>query len=190
MYSDENVQRYAKGFYPVAILLILVPLVDLSLRTFPPQFGTLQWRFATVGLLLGNLGTILLGTGLLGLLAAIAGHRKLLRGIGFVALALAVILLAIVVLFGLDAIQIRRLANPNFKRAILLSSLGALTTGTLAIIALAALGRGAIMASRPGRAPVGRKKAAPSPIVMSQRATAAPTAPAEVTVRPGATESV
>jgi hypothetical protein len=183
MFTDENVQRYAKGLYPIAALLILVPLVDLSLRTFPPQFGTLQWRFATVGLLIGNTGTVLLGTGLLGLVAVIAGHRRFLRVLGFITLGLAVALLAVVVLFTLDAVQIRRLANQNFKRAVFLSSVGAMTTGLLGILALAGIGRGALSASRVTRAVAGRKKPA-SPIVVGPR-----TAAAEVAVRPGATES-
>jgi hypothetical protein len=169
----DQVQRYAKGLYPVALLLILVPLVDLSLRTFPPQFGTLQWRFATVGLMFGNFGTILLGFGLLGLAASLAEHRKFLRGLGFAALAIAVVTLAMLALFALDAIQIRRLANANFKRAVLLSSMGALFTGTFAMTALAVLGRAAIVASRIGprgpraamkaRGPAGTRPAGPPP---------------------------
>jgi hypothetical protein len=172
VFSDENVQRYVKGLYPVATLLILVPLVDLSLRVFPPQFGTLQWRFATAGLLLGNMGTILLGLGLLGLIATIVGHRKLLRGLGFVALGLGVVLLALLVLFALDAIQIRRLANPNFKRAVLLSSAGALFNGLLGTISLLFLGRAAVAASRVTRALERRPKVgakAASPIVVARQ---------------------
>ena len=173
MLLEENVQRYVKGLYPVAALLILVPLVDLTLRVFPPQFGTLQWRFATVGLLFGNLGTVLLGMGLMGLVAALVGHRTPLRVLGFVALTIAVVLLAVLVLFALDAVQIRRLAAANFRRPVLLSSIGALITGSLGILALAGMGRGALLASRrPVRAAERRPKAAP--IVVS---------------RPGATES-
>jgi hypothetical protein len=188
VFSDENVQRYVKGMYPVAVLLMLVPLVDLSLRVFPPQFGTLQWRFATAGLFLGHTGTILLGTGLLGLIAVIAGHRRVLRILGFAALALGVIMLALLVLFALDAIQIRRLANPNFKRAVLLSATGALFNGLMGTITLFFLGRGGLAASRVSRAVERRVKPGvkpASPIVVARQAPAA-----EVAARPSATESV
>ena len=178
MFPDQ-VQRYAKGLYPVALLLTFVPVVDLGLRTFPPQFGTLQWRFATVGLLLGNFGTILLGIGLIGLVAAICEHRKLLRGLGFVALAIAVVTLAALALFALDAIQIRRLANANFKRAILLSSSGALFNGLLGATAFAFLGRSALVASKlspraaqKARGPVARPAAQP---LVTAQPTAQPT---------------
>jgi hypothetical protein len=152
-----------------------VPLVDLSLRVFPPQFGTLQWRFATVGLLLGNLGTILLGLGLVGLIAAIAENRTLLRVLGFFALAFGVVLLATLVLFMLDAVQIRRLANPNFKRQVLVSSIGALFNGAFGTIALVVLGRGAIVSSRaPRGAPTAARRAAKpaSPLVVGGPANA------------------
>ena len=183
MFSEENVQRYVKALYPVAALLILVPLMDLTLRVFPPQFGTLQWRFATAGIFLGSLGTIMLGLGLTGLVAVISGHQKVLRVLGFAALALGVVLLALLVLFALDAIQVRRLANPNFKRAVLLSSTGAMFNGLFATFALFMLGRGGIVASKATRTVARRPKPA-SPIVVSRSAAA------DVAPRPSATESV
>lgn len=152
MFTEESVQRYARGLYPVGALLVLVPLVDLALRSFPPQFGTLQWRFATAGLVLNNTGTILLGLGLIGLVAALAGHRRTLRALGITTLVLAVVVLALVALFALDAVQIRRLAAPNFKRPILASGLGAMFTGLFGIVALVTMGRAALAASRPTRA--------------------------------------
>lgn len=186
MLLEENVQRFTKGLYPVAVLLILVPLADLTLRSFPPQFGTLQWRFGTVGLLLGNYGTILLGLGLMGLVAAIQGARGVLRGVGFASLLLAVITLALLISFGFDAIQIRALAQPAFKRQILTSAVGALFTGTLGTIALIMMGRAALAASRTTRtvatAAGVRAKAAASPLVVG--------APANAPVVSGAREAV
>jgi hypothetical protein len=167
---EENVQRYTKGLYPVAVLLILVPLADLALRSYPAQFGTLQWRFGTAGLLLGNYGTILLGLGLFGLVAALQGNRALLRGVGFAAITLAVITLALLVGFGFDAIQIRALAQPAFKRQILTSSVGAVFTGLLGTLALVLLGRAALAASRATRVATSGGRArvanAPSPLVV------------------------
>jgi hypothetical protein len=164
--SDENISRYVKALYPVAFLLIVVPLADLSLRAFPAQWGSLQWRFGTVGLLLGNFGTILLGTGLVGLIAALCGHRGVLRVLGYVALAIAVITLAMLALFMLDAVQMRQLANANFKRAILLSSAGALFTGLFGAITLVSIGRGALGAGRPAAGP-GRRAPAARPLVVA-----------------------
>ncbi|MBV9880309.1 MAG: hypothetical protein JO180_07430 [Gemmatirosa sp.] len=168
MLSDENIQRYAKALYPVALLLILVPLADLTLRAFPPQFGSLQWRFGTVGLLLGNFGTILLGAGLIGLIATFCGHRGILRVVGYGTLAGAIITLAILALFLLDAVQMRQLANANIKRAILMSSAGALFTGLFGTFTLIAIGRGAMVAGRnvAGIGRAGPRRTGPSPLVV------------------------
>jgi hypothetical protein len=165
--SDENLQRYAKGLYPLGILLLLVPLADITLRVFPPQFGQLQWRFATVGLLLGNTGTVLLGLAITGLVAAVSGHRTLLRVLGFVYLLLGIVLLAVLALFLLDAVQIRQMAAANFKRQILVSAMGAAFGGLLGTIALFSMARGALAASKPTRLPERRVKAAPSPLVVA-----------------------
>ena len=183
MLPDETLQRYARALYPVAFVLLLVPIMDLLLRSMPPQFGTLQWRFATVGLLLGNYGTILLGAGLLGLVAALTGNRTVLRALGIGAVVMAVLTVAALLMFALDAVQIRRLAQPALKRAILTSSAGAGFTGTLGTLAWIVLGRGALAASRAGRvvasAARGAVRPAVSPLVVGTGApAAAPAAPA------------
>jgi hypothetical protein len=166
VFSDENFQRYSRALYPVASLLILVPLVDLTLRVYPPQFGSLQWRFVTVGMMLGNFGTMLLGLGLLGLVATINGHRGMLRAIGYISLALAAMTLAVLALFTLDAVQMRTLANANAKRAYLLSSTGAVFAGLFGAWTLFAIGRGALAVSRPA-ASGRRQRTAPSPLVVA-----------------------
>jgi hypothetical protein len=162
--SEENSQRFIRALYPVGLLLICVPLVDLTLRAMPPQFGTLQWRFATAGLLLGNYGTIILGTALCGLVATLTGDRRVLRAVGFGAILMAVVTLALLVLFGLDAVQIRQLANPAIKRNILMSSLGAIFTGVFGAVVWLTLARAALAASRVAARPVARARAA-APLV-------------------------
>lgn len=167
MFSEETVQRFVKALYPVGAMLLLVPLADLTLRQFPPQFDTLQWRFGMVGLLMGNLGTIMLGLGLLGLVSAILDNRTALRIIGFASIALAVVVLGAMTLFALDAIQIRRLAAPNFKKPILVSSLSALFSGSFGVLTSLVLGRGALVAARGMRTGERRPKAA-APIVVGR----------------------
>lgn len=164
--SEENVLRYVRALYSVGLLLILVPVVDVALRAFPVQLGTLQWRFATVGLMLGNYGTIILGTALIGLTAALLGDRGVLRIVGAAALVMAVVTLALLVLFALDAVQLRQLVVANIKRQVGLSSAGAAITGLLGATAWFLIGRSAMTASRSGRVAAGRTRT-PSPLVMA-----------------------
>lgn len=166
--TDESFQRYVKALYPVALMLILVPLVDLALRVSPPQFGSLQWRFQTVGLLLGNYGTITLGVGLFGLAAVLTGQRPTLRTLGYFAFALAVISIAVLALFLLDAVQMRQVVTAPMKRAVLTASGGAVFTGLFGSIVFVIIGRAALAASRRGPAAVAaRRPAAPAPLVVA-----------------------
>ena len=171
MLSDENVQRYAKGLFPVALMLILMPIADISLRSLTAEAGSLQWRFATVGLMFGNLGTVVLGVGLLGFAATLAGARGLLRGVGFFSIALAVLIVALMALFALDALQVRRLVAVPLKRGVLLSSAGAGFAATLGVIALIIVGRASLLTSRSARAAERRVKAAPAPLVAQAAST-------------------
>lgn len=166
MLSEENVLRYVRALYSVGLLLVLVPLVDLTLRSLPPQIGTLQWRFATVGLLLGNYGTLVLGASLIGFTAALLGDRGVLRIVGVAALIMAVVTLALLVLFALDAVQLRQLVAVSVKRQLGLTSAGAAVTGLLGTMAWFLVGRSAMAASRSGRA-VSTRNRAPSPLVMA-----------------------
>jgi hypothetical protein len=165
--SDENSQRYYKALFPVALLLILVPLVDLVLRVSPPQLGSLQWRFTAVGLLLGNYGTIILGLALFGLASVLTGSRGRLRAVGYVGVVTSVVTLAIVVLFLLDAVQMRQVVNANAKRLVLTAGLGAMVTAVLGAIALLALGRGALAASRGGPVAAAPRRPVASPLVVA-----------------------
>jgi hypothetical protein len=179
---SDNAQRYIKALLPVALLLMIVPLVDISLRTMAVEAGSLQWRFGAVGLLFGNLGTVILGLSLAGAIAVVTENRGLLRAIGAISLVLALVLVALLALFALDAVQIRRLVAVPAKRQVLLSSAGAMFSALFGVVTLAVGGRAALKSSRAAATPAERRtKAAPSPLVAAQ-----PAAPA----RPRASEPV
>ena len=172
MLSEENLSRYVRALYPVGLLLVTVPLVDLVLRSLPPQFGTLQWRFYAVGLLLGNYGTLILGAALVGFAAAVIGDRGVLRAVGMSALVMAVFTLAVLVLFGLDALQLRGLVAAAAKRQVAVSAGGAAITGLLGATTWFLVGRAAMAASRATRpAVVSRGGRAASPLVMAASST-------------------
>ena len=166
MLSEDNLLRYVRSLYAVGLMLVLVPILDLALRSYPPQFGTLQWRFATTGLLLGNYGTLILGASLIGLTAALLGDRGILRAVGTGALIMAVVTLALLVLFALDAVQLRQLVTATVQRQIGLSSAAAAVTGVLGTVAWFIIGRNAMAASRSNR-PVASRGRVASPLVMA-----------------------
>ncbi len=166
MLSEDSFLRYVRALYPVGLMLMLVPVVDLVLRSLPPQFGTLQWRYSATGLFLGNYGTLILGVALIGFTAALIGDRGILRAVGVGSLIMAVVTLAILALFGLDAIQLRQLVAVNLKTQVATSAAGAAFTGLLGTMAWFLMGRAAMTASRDTR-PVTTRGRAPSPLVMA-----------------------
>ena len=53
-HPTENVSRLAvSGLYLFAVLLMFWPVLDFVTTSWPPQLGTLQWRYGMMGLLSG-----------------------------------------------------------------------------------------------------------------------------------------
>jgi hypothetical protein len=145
--------------YAVALAMlgqVIMPFV--SVPDSPVAFGTLRWRFGYVGILYGTLSYLLLAQ--LGAMtgAAFFKHRSALRSLGILAAAMAVFLLATLVVFNLDFLQLRTAVLPErsfqFTRATIKADvqalLAAVTFSALAIAAFrmaGALGRG--IAARP-----------------------------------------
>lgn len=100
-------RRLAGPCYVIAALLVLLPATDFVSNVWPLQPGDFRWRFGMTGLLSGFLLTPLLGVVLAALVAAITDDRRTLRLTCVVAAAGAVLLVALVALFGLDVLQFR-----------------------------------------------------------------------------------
>ena len=130
MLSNENVSRVSKSLYPLGALLALVPLADLFVRVYPLRFGAPEWRIGVFVALIANFGIMLTGLGLAGVIAAVNEHRTVLRVLSILAAIGAVITLLVLVLFGLDTLQLRSAAPVGPMRGALLRGLvsGSVTT--------------------------------------------------------------
>lgn len=123
--------------YAVAALLIVVPLVDFALSVAAPQLGSVQWRFAAVGLLSGFTLTPILGLALGFGVASWLQHVPVQRVIALAALATSLALVVLSAGFLLDVLQIRASVpfegRPAFRsawtRAFIKHALGALVLG-------------------------------------------------------------
>jgi hypothetical protein len=112
--------------YAVALLLVLVPLSEMTLRVWPLRMGEPSWRFGAVGLFSNALMTPLLGLTFAGMLAFIYGHRRTIRTLSVV-LGVAGLLLTIAGgMFILDALQMRASVVPEAKLAFDVASAQAL----------------------------------------------------------------
>jgi hypothetical protein len=103
----ESVSPWAvRGLYFFAFVLVFWPVADLVTNTWPPQFGSVQWRYGFMGLLAGYLHTPVLGIILALVLAYAMNHRRTLRSLSAISLVGAAGLFAVLLLFLLDVLQI------------------------------------------------------------------------------------
>ena len=138
------------------MLLVLVPLLDALVRTWPMRLGDERWRYGTSGILLNTLTTPLLGVFVAMLIAAALEHRRTLRVIAGVTLVAGVTVLAAIGAFGLDYLQLRASVTAEAmggfdaasRKAIVLGLLSAAVTIVLGIAGWRAAGR--LVGSRRG----------------------------------------
>jgi hypothetical protein len=131
------------ALYALALGFILPSLLEFALLSYPFRLGTAQWRFGAVGLLLNSvLFSPLMGMTIAAFAAVYLEHRKIARTIAVLLLLGATILLLCVPLFMLDFLQLRGSVNPQLSRAFTATSIKALVTGAIVIVAAGAIGIG------------------------------------------------
>jgi len=171
-----QMRRIAVPGYLVAFLIFLFPLLDTALSVWPPQTGTLAWRFGAVGLFSRALMTPLLGVLVAFAIALLLEHRTFLRVLA-IANGVAVVLIVLVMgLFLLDALEMRVQVRPDAKRAFDAASTVALVKyGTGMLVALAFAVHGWKASKRTG---VAKKVKRTGPEILGRHAVS-PAQPAE-----------
>ncbi len=131
-----------RGLYFFTFILVFWPVTDLITDTWQIQLGNLQWRYGFMGLLAGFLHTPILGLVLAMALAYAMEHRRTLRLLSVMSFLGAVGLLAVLLFFALDVVQLRNAVPaerlPSFQAGALITELKHLTS----CVALALLGIG------------------------------------------------
>ena len=114
--AQELPAAYVRAVYAIALLLILAPPLDVLVQMNRFDWGTVSWRFGFLGLMSGALLLPLLGALLASVTARLVRHRRiallLAIGCGIVAL----LLLGMMMLFVLDAVQLRGQITPQATR--------------------------------------------------------------------------
>ncbi len=95
------------GVYLFMFLLAVWPMVDLMSSAWPPQPGNLQWRYGFIGITAAFLHTPILAGLLAMVFAFLLGHSGALRALSILALVVALGFLIVLILFPLDALQLR-----------------------------------------------------------------------------------
>src|ERR1041385_6874377 len=111
--SDPHRRKLLALLYLAGFLIAVDQLADVlvTVLSTPVAFDSVQWRFGVFGLL-GTRTSVLLMAEVMVFAAAVGlDHRTLLAGLGVLNLVLAVCVLAGLVLFALDALQLRSMVR-------------------------------------------------------------------------------
>jgi hypothetical protein len=100
--QDAITSWTARGFYFLAVILVLFPLQELFVTVWPFRFGEITWRYAALGLAANFLYRSVAGLGLAIALAYWLDQRSVLRLAGVAALLLSALILPLMATFGLD----------------------------------------------------------------------------------------
>ena len=120
LYVDAD-EVLSAPLYAFGGLLIALPMLDFVTSVLPVSFGSIQWRFATLGLLSNFLMTPLLGMVAMIVVAAVREHLVFQRILAIINSLLTLLLIALLVLFVLDIVQLNASIPPeglkNFQNA-------------------------------------------------------------------------
>jgi hypothetical protein len=139
----KNLQKLADGaswLYPVGLYYIVLSVLDLSVRAYPTNVTNVGWRFALMGMVFTNIGSILLGFSGVVAIALIREHVVALRVFSVFAFIVAVGMLGGVAFYALDAVQLRGLANETARLPILKAAMTAIPAGFVGAFSFLGIG--------------------------------------------------
>ena len=144
----ERQRTLLQGLYPVLLLLILNPMLEVVATSWPLTFDDTRWRVGFLGALLAGILPVLTGLALIALLAALLGHGGVIRAVAVGAFLCTAVLIVCGGLFGLDALQVRRMVRLNAKASFDAASFKTLAMTGLMILVSGWLGVRTFVASR------------------------------------------
>ena len=142
--------------YGVGLLFIFFPILDTIAQVWPPSVGSPSWRYGIIGIGANYLISVMFGLLLVGLMASIQWHRRVLRWLAIAAGVLAVLAVIASIGFVLDVLQLRPglpRDNPITLRMFDIGAEKALFKYLVAVVAFAWLGFSAWRAARAIPAP-------------------------------------
>jgi hypothetical protein len=141
--------------YISGLLLVFVPFFLTLSQIWPLQLANIQWRFTVANIMSSILVLPFIGMVLLLVLARVEGSRKVALTIAVVSAVFTVALLVSLVLFVLDALQIKAIIQSSqlemwklqFVRVLVVTTTFAISFGMLALASLKTP-RGAVSTTR------------------------------------------
>lgn len=115
--TDSRSRILLASGYLLAAMLVIVPLFEGVFQAWPPTPSAIRWRYGLIGYAGNNLALPVVGSVLALMTAAWLEHRRTLKLLTVVGFLTALMLIAGLGLFSLDAIELRQLVDPQLQRA-------------------------------------------------------------------------
>ncbi len=139
----------AHAAYVLGILLVVLPLADITMSIWPLRLSDDRWRFGAVGTLSSALLVPLIGLLLIMAVAVWLDQRRVQRVIGSICIVLAVLVAVLDVLFILDYFQARMTITPRAQHVVAIATATAFIKHLLTIGVLILLGRAGFAGPKP-----------------------------------------
>jgi hypothetical protein len=149
--------------YVVGGVLIFLPVLDLALSIAPIRLSDPAWRFGAEGLLSRALLTPVLGLLIWLVVSAVLENRRILRLISGACALLALSMIAVAVMFVLDALQVRPRISAEAKVAFEFTAVTALLKHAVYTVVALVMARSGWKAAR--RSGGSREATARTPVV-------------------------
>ncbi len=131
-----------------AVLLIVVPAMELADAVWPVGLGNAEWRFGAVGLLSNTLLEPLLGSAIIIVVATLSDKRRILVNMSVINGLAALLLFVAIPLFMLDSIELRSRVPPEATLRFDVAASKAVFVHGLAVIVLAGLSFAGLKSSK------------------------------------------
>lgn len=158
MALDLQTARAARFAYPLGLLLILAPLLELAGRAWPLQWYLVQWRFQTELALVNAAPVLLIGALVVATIAWMSEDVGVLKLAGLLLVTFGVLLLPAVVMVGLDGMQLRSMARAELRGPLRNNIIVSVARAGLASLAAVALGIGTLRLARLADAPASQRR--------------------------------
>lgn len=174
MPSQLESMRAARFAYPVGLLLLMTPLLELAGRMWPLQWYLVQWRFQTEIAVINAAPILLIGALVVAVVAWADESVGMLKLAGALLITFGIVLLPALAMVALDGLQVRQMARAELRGPLRNNIVLTMIRAMLASIAAISLGMGAIKVAKglsldaaPRRKqPVSREPESDSPLLV------------------------
>lgn len=140
--------RAARFAYPVGLLLILAPLLELLGRVWPLQWYLVQWRFQTELAMVNASPVLLIGALVVVAVAWADQSVGVLKLVGVLLVIFGIVLLPTLAMIAVDGLQIRQMARAELRGPLRNNILLSIVRTLFSSIASISLGLGALKVAK------------------------------------------